>query len=214
LLDLLHQLSEGYFAVETEVVQLPAADNGHTAVCVARVRIFDSQDADVVRRLCTGIGDASPDNVSSQMRPHLLRMAETRAKARALRDAVNVGMAALEELGPDEGERPAPAPHAERTRAESSGWRRAEDTPVGEVGAEGVVIEGKRYTRAQVEAGYKKVVEEARAAGLALPGGTPGQAGQPGGDVVPLERTPLSAIVGRAQELRRRLDAKGGGPGT
>ena len=50
----------------------------------------------------TGIGDAAPNNVAPAMQTCLIRMAETRAKARALRDGVNVGTAALEELG-DEG---------------------------------------------------------------------------------------------------------------
>ncbi len=49
----------------------------------------------------TGIGDASPDNVGRTIAPHIIRMAETRAKARALRDAVNIGVTALEELGED-----------------------------------------------------------------------------------------------------------------
>ena len=54
LLDLLHQLSEGFFAIDTEVLQLPTAENNLTAVVQARVRIFDPQDADVVRRLHHG----------------------------------------------------------------------------------------------------------------------------------------------------------------
>ena len=179
LLDLLHQLSEGFFSVETDVVQLPSAENGHVAVVQARVRIFDREDADVVRRLTTGLGDADPSNVSAQMRGHLLRMAETRAKARALRDAVNVGVAALEELGPDEPV--VPAPHVP-------------PPPV-----ERIMIEGTAYTRPQVEAAYRKRLEQAKAAGLAM-----GEVA-----VVPIERTPLAVLAGKSQEIKRRLEVRG-----
>ena len=42
--------------------------------------------------------DASPSNVNAKIRPHFPRMALTRAKARALRDALNISMAAVEEM--------------------------------------------------------------------------------------------------------------------
>ena len=184
LLDLLHQLSEGFFAIDTEVLQLPTAENNLTAVCQARVRIFDPQDADVVRRLTTGIGDADPSNVSAQMKPHLLRMAETRAKARALRDAVNVGMAALEELGPDD-----------------QPERREEPRPSSPVpGAQHIVVEGKTYSRDEVQRAWHQRVREGVNAGLA--------------GMEALERqvpgtTPLGVLVGQSQEIKRRLEAKG-----
>ena len=43
--------------------------------------------------------DATPNNVRAQVKAHFARMALTRAKARALRDALNIGMVSLEELG-------------------------------------------------------------------------------------------------------------------
>lgn len=78
-------------AIETNVVQLPTKDNRMTAVFLAKVSTS--------KGMFTGVGDANPDNVNSQIVPHLIRMAETRAKARALRDAVNIGVVCLEELG-------------------------------------------------------------------------------------------------------------------
>ena len=43
-------------------------------------------------------GDATPTNVHQQVRAHFPRVALTRAKARVLRDALNIGMVAVEEL--------------------------------------------------------------------------------------------------------------------
>jgi hypothetical protein len=91
LLDLAHQ--EGLRAITTELVQAPTEANGQVAICRAIVV--------TEKGTFTGLGDACPSNVARLMVPHLVRLAETRAKARALRDAVNVGMAAVEELGPD-----------------------------------------------------------------------------------------------------------------
>ena len=46
----------------------------------------------------TECGDATPDNVTKKVSPHFRRVALTRAKARCLRDALNIDMISLEEL--------------------------------------------------------------------------------------------------------------------
>ncbi len=93
LLDQGHQ--QGLKSIDTELIQAPGQDNGSVAIVKAVVELEDG-------RRFSGIGDASPENVGRMIAPHLLRMAETRAKARALRDAVNVGVTAFEEMGGDE----------------------------------------------------------------------------------------------------------------
>jgi len=88
LLSLAHD--KGLKKMETALVQLPEETNGHTAVFLAVVETESG--------IYKGHGDASPDNVASRIIPHIIRMAETRAKARALRDAVNIGVVSIEEL--------------------------------------------------------------------------------------------------------------------
>jgi hypothetical protein len=106
LLDLAHE--RGLLSIETVLVQLPTEANGNIAVVQATVRLSDAQG---VLRSFQGIGDAAPGNVNRMMAPHLLRLAETRAKARALRDAVNVGEALADDPS-DEGREPSSATYA------------------------------------------------------------------------------------------------------
>jgi hypothetical protein len=87
--------SRGLRSIETDLLQVPHAGNGDVAIVRAVVRTEDGK--------FTGIGDASPENVNRNIAPHVIRMAETRAKARALRDAINVGVTAFEELGGEDG---------------------------------------------------------------------------------------------------------------
>ncbi len=86
--------NRGLRSIETELVQVPSKENGEVAIVKAVIRTEEGKFG--------GIGDASPQNVNRAIAPHLIRMAETRAKARALRDAINVGVTAFEELGGEE----------------------------------------------------------------------------------------------------------------
>ncbi len=89
LLDEAHQ--QGLCRVSTTLVQIPEDENGNVAIVAAEI--------ETSKGTFGGIGDASPENVGRMIAPHIIRMAETRAKARALRDAVNIGATAIEELG-------------------------------------------------------------------------------------------------------------------
>ncbi|MGI5839864.1 MAG: hypothetical protein ACOX8W_09420 [bacterium] len=93
LLDLAHR--EGLRRVETELVQAPTSENGMLAIVRAQV--------ETEKGIFSGIGDASPESVNRMMAPHTVRLAETRALARALRFAVNIGMTTFEELGDETG---------------------------------------------------------------------------------------------------------------
>ena len=101
LLDEAH--ARGLKGIDTDLVQVPTPENGNVAVVKATVEMEDG-------RTFAGIGDASPENVGRGIVPHIIRMAETRAKARALRDAVNVGATALEELSDGDDAPSPPAP--------------------------------------------------------------------------------------------------------
>ncbi len=111
LLSLAHD--EELRSVRTRIVELPSAQNGQRAVIRAFVR--------TKRGVFSGTGDATPENVNPEVSGHTIRIAESRAVARALRLAVNIGEVAIEELG-SLASRSSPAPQGDR--ANGSGWRK------------------------------------------------------------------------------------------
>ena len=88
LLDMAHE--EGLKSIETCLVLMPNEENGRLTIVKATVETSKGR--------FQGIGDADPGSVEERFVPHLIRVAETRAKARALRDAVNCGIVSSEEL--------------------------------------------------------------------------------------------------------------------
>ena len=115
LLDQAH--AEGLKRITTKLLQAPTPENGQMAIVWAEV--------ETAKGVFSGLGDATPANVGKMVASHLLRMAETRSKARALRDAINVGTVALEELGESdgaEGEQEHPDTHLAADGAVAEGY--------------------------------------------------------------------------------------------
>ena len=106
LLDLAHRI--GLVGIETSLVQSPVGPH-YTAIVHARASKLVPADGTLPDRVETydGLGDANEANTNRGISVHQIRLAETRAKARALRDLTNVGVTALEELGGD-GQVPTP----------------------------------------------------------------------------------------------------------
>jgi hypothetical protein len=169
LIHLAHQ--QGLSATSTQLVQLPTAENGMTAVVQALVT--------TERGTFAGLGDASPGSVPAMIQPHLLRMAETRAIARALRVAVDAAFTALEELGDDAPAHPPPAPGP------------------GPQGTDGIVIAGKRYGRDEVWRGYQQRRVQALNAGVVT-------TGEALAGLVPESR--LADMAAAAQALKKRVE--------
>ncbi|MDP9476006.1 MAG: hypothetical protein M3R38_10030 [Actinomycetota bacterium] len=142
--------ARGLKGIDTDLLQVPTDENGNVAIVKAVVEMEDGSTF-------SGIGDASPDNVGRMIAPHIIRMAETRAKARALRDAVNVGAASLEELSDTE-DIPSP-PVAQRSgggQNSSGGWNSSPVQAVPDTAPDAPPSDGQKDARASARGGDQK----------------------------------------------------------
>ena len=101
--DLLQKAHEKFgkcFSIKTRLLEVSTMD---MPVFEARIEIWEENlvDGKFVRicvRHFTAHGDANEENVTDMTKKHLVRMAETRAIARALRFALGEGKTAMEEI--------------------------------------------------------------------------------------------------------------------
>jgi predicted nucleic acid-binding Zn finger protein len=98
VLDLATQM--GLVKLEVDLIQVPSDQNKMVAVCKATA-------VSKTGAVFIDYGDANPMNCTEKVSRHIIRVASTRAKGRALRDMCNIGIACLEELGDFEDEIPA-----------------------------------------------------------------------------------------------------------
>ena len=96
--------------LQVKLIQSPTRDNGYTAVCEATA-VIKTRNRE---KVYIEIGDANPASIGDpRLSVHAIRIAATRAKARALRDALRISICSVEELalgGPQQEVSDAPAP--------------------------------------------------------------------------------------------------------
>lgn len=112
--------SQGLRSIETELLHFEMDESGEPVFALVKAKVRMESGT------FEGIGDATRSNVGRSIVPHLIRMAETRAKARALRDATNIGMASLEEMGDEDDSGQGPQKTTSGARRAQGGRRAAE----------------------------------------------------------------------------------------
>jgi len=93
LLEAAHK--SGLKDLQVKLIQSPTRDNGYTAVCEATA-VIKTRNRE---KVYIEIGDANPASIGDpRLNVHSIRIAATRAKARALRDALRISICSVEEL--------------------------------------------------------------------------------------------------------------------
>lgn len=92
--------AKGIKSLTNKIVQLPSPANDNTTIVESTLVGWDkSPDGTLVEVTYTGIGDANLGNCNKLVGKHAIRMAETRAKGRAMRDYVGIDAVMFEEIG-------------------------------------------------------------------------------------------------------------------
>lgn len=90
---------KGLLSITSTIIQFPSVENGETIIVMAEAIGIEKVGGVTKEVRYTGIGDANKSNCNRQVGQHFIRMAETRAKGRALRDFLGIDMVMSEELG-------------------------------------------------------------------------------------------------------------------
>lgn len=90
---------KGLLSITSTIIQFPNAANNETVIVSAEAIGIEKVGGVTKEVHYTGIGDANKSNCNSKVGNHFIRMAETRAKGRALRDFLGIDMVMSEELG-------------------------------------------------------------------------------------------------------------------
>jgi hypothetical protein len=178
----------GLLSIETQIIQVPGEANQQTAIVRAKVTMKDGS-------FFEGIGDACPKNVKPGMVTAILRMAETRAKGRALRDAINCGQTMLEELPDQDDAQPAAGPQKAPGPVRYAPGTVA-TTPVTAAGFEPEYATGtKTYRRADMVRQCLQYQEQAREEGIAF-------------EPIDPTKTPNAELFNYGRNLRPKLTVK------
>lgn len=116
----------GLLGIEVTPLQFPTEENGWMAICQATVRM---KGEDGGEQRYTEVGDASPKNCSAMIAVAALRMAATRAKGRAGRDAIACGETLREEMPEEDAGDEAPRQTAGNSQAAAPKPQAAEPKP-------------------------------------------------------------------------------------
>ena len=91
---------KGMWKCEIEIIQFPNDQNNWTCICKAHIGGYDWDPIEqkIIRVEYTDIGDANVNNVTAMVKQSYIRMAATRAMARAMRKYTNIDMVSSDEI--------------------------------------------------------------------------------------------------------------------